>query len=652
MIKTPPVPPLTFCPLTPEHVTTSTKSAIEASASLYFKLWKSTDRPAAATFASVIEPLIVNTNEAKRDFFALTLLSSVSPKLEIRDAARFAIETIKVREGDATVQLHVKQLGSHVLNNRETIEPAHEHLFYAEHKMVVEELRRLLLASQQAIEIENRKDGVAVSKSYLDGLPADVLSTMKVVDSYNQQVWVKFSSHERLILEFVSLSETRKWMHTASRMQFPESVARLHKIVVLRDKIARMLGFDHYAAQTMHEMAVSAERARKDLGLLRDKLQGLMNRQLLRLEQLKQEDLVNCASLADYHGTIFPWDWEYYRRRLVEREVKPSYTAFMAELKEYFEVGHTVSELLSLVSAFFGLEFIRVEDAPNPWHADVAVIAVWDKAAPHSQAGSDFLGYIYLDLLERPGKDKQGGIGVVSPSFGYPDGRRSYPAVALVCSFGPASSAKTTLLSHYDVRTMLRLLGKAVHRLVSTDKYNLPLSIDFEEIPGFLLEHWAWSACVLKKLGRHHKNGSELPDRLINNLGTVRDLYESPNLLFLVHLALFDLAIHAPESHEVVQEMDMTDRWVDIERQVFRLPLERSEYNCFGQAGILAFYHDTHKNCVANVISQTYAWLIYARHFTDDPVNPAEGLRYRRMVLEHGASKPEWNMLTAYMGME
>ena len=47
-----------------------------------------------------------------------------------------------------------------------------------------------------------------------------------------------------------------------------------------------------------------------------------------------------------------------------------------------------------------------------------------------------------------------------------------------------------------------------------------------------------------------------------------------------------------------------------------------------------------------------YASDIYSTFFAKDPMNPEAGRRYRSMVLEYGASRPEADILREYLGRD
>ncbi|KAK5655961.1 hypothetical protein OQA88_5098 [Cercophora sp. LCS_1] len=191
---------------------------------------------------------------------------------------------------------------------------------------------------------------------------------------------------------------------------------------------------------------------------------------------------------------------------------------------------------------------------------------------------------------------------------------------------------------------MFHELGHAVHYLVSRAKYFLPFSKDFFEILSLLLENWVWEPGVLKKLGRHHQNGTKLPDDLIVDIARTKNVNQAHAMLGQLHVALFDLTIHAPGSHEAAEAMDLTQLWNQLKRDVVGLPLGDDEgFHIFRKydAGYFAY-----------PLSKVYATDICSTFFAADPMSTEVGLRYRRMVLEPGASRPEADILAAYLGRE
>ena len=109
-------------------------------------------------------------------------------------------------------------------------------------------------------------DGLLLSRQDLAGVPATALVAMR---EDGGRLWVTFcKSHYVPVIRYAS-AEMRKELWTAKQNRFPEHVERLQRIVVLRDEIARILGFaDHATVKIEERMAMSVDRVKKSLNEL------------------------------------------------------------------------------------------------------------------------------------------------------------------------------------------------------------------------------------------------------------------------------------------------------------------------------------------------------------------------------------------------
>ncbi|KAK0619552.1 peptidase M3A/M3B [Immersiella caudata] len=213
---------------------------------------------------------------------------------------------------------------------------------------------------------------------------------------------------------------------------------------------------------------------------------------------------------------------------------------------------------------------------------------------------------------------------------------------------------RPTLLRHNEMRTMFHGLGHCIHHLVAETKYDLRFSRDFVEIPSLLLEHWVWVWVpqVLKKLGRHYLDGTEISDKMIDGLIKIKTLNDAHAMLAQVHLAMFDLAIHSPESHEAAKGMHLTRLWTKIKKDIVGLSLGDKADEGHGQASFPHIFMAYDARYFAHPTSKIYASDIYSTFFAEDPMSPEAGRRYWWTALELGASIPEWDLLKAYMGRD
>jgi len=110
--------------------------------------------------------------------------------------------------------------------------------------------------------------------------------------------------------------------------------------------------------------------------------------------------------------------------------------------------------MLRIFEELFGLVFVEITGEERDkisetgkgsdivWHEDVQLFSVWDDEGE----GGEFVGYLYLDLHPRPGKYGHAANFNLQPGFIQENGKRRYPATALVCNFSKPTARKPSLL--------------------------------------------------------------------------------------------------------------------------------------------------------------------------------------------------------------
>ena len=149
-------------------------------------------------------------------------------------------------------------------------------------------------------------------------------------------------------------------------------------------------------------MAPSVEYVGAQLEDLYQRLKPVAMAETHRLLELKKKDPANEDNTV---SELYEWDKAYYVFKQKEDDISVDYSL----LAEYFEVRHTLSEMLDLFRDLFGMEFNHV--VASVWHESVICYQVWDTPSE----GSGFLGYLYVDLYERDGKYRGAHCIVIQP---------------------------------------------------------------------------------------------------------------------------------------------------------------------------------------------------------------------------------------------
>jgi metallopeptidase MepB len=186
-------------------------------------------------------------------------------------------------------------------------------------------------------------------------------------------------------------------MFLADNLKLEQNKPLFEKIIINRAKQAHLLNYSSHAAFRMEErMIKTTTRLKEFLSSVRNTLypRGKAEIEVLqrrRFEDLRKRGHVNAEQMEQGFP---PWEKRYYER-LVEQGLKID----QLKIAEFFPLEQTTSNMLNVFASLFCLRFDSVPDdiltEDIIWHDSVRVFSVWDSR------DSEFIGYLYLDLLWR-----------------------------------------------------------------------------------------------------------------------------------------------------------------------------------------------------------------------------------------------------------
>ncbi|CAK7220130.1 metalloendopeptidase [Sporothrix curviconia] len=699
--KSPPQAPPTFTG-TKESIVADAKAICDRTRAVLDKVVAEVPPVADAsktTFDAVVRPQIDDENDVSLTAHILGFYQYVSADSELRDASteatrlmdEFGIEC-NMREDvfkvvDAVVQTYggkdaLDATGGTVGGAVSPLNAESARLLVREHKGYIKNGLGLPAGPQRdrfkeikkrlsQIQIDFQKNlneengGIWFTREELDGVPKDLLDGLDKGEEGSEnagKVRLSFKYPDLFpALKFAKNPVTRRRIFVDNENKCNANAALFREAVLLRDEAARLLGYENHAALRLEDkMAKDIKTVDDFLGDLRKKLAAGGVTETDNLLQLKKADTTELG--LPFDGNYYLWDHRYYDRLMIEKE----YSIDENEVAEYFPLRPVVAGMLKIFEELFGFVFVelgpeerksisptgRAEDIV--WHEDVIVFSVWDDKSE----GEGFVGYLYLDLHPRQGKYGHAANFNMQPGFQASNGTRRYPATALVCNFSKPTPTKPSLLKHEEVVTLFHELGHGIHDLAGRTQYSrfhgTSTVRDFVEAPSQMLENWCWSPPQIKALSSHYETGTPIPDSLVEKLVATKHVNDALFNLRQLHFGIFDMAVHAPSSHAALEAMDLSSTYNDLRAQIAGIKGPEAEGEpsnwgngqaCFGHliGGYDAGYY-------GYLYSQVYSTDMFYTVFKANPMDGAEGRRYRHMVLEKGGSQDEMKTLEQFLG--
>jgi thimet oligopeptidase len=401
----------------------------------------------------------------------------------------------------------------------------------------VERMRKELsrLMTDFDSNITKAQQRVKFTKAELEGVPESFLEQRDINTGADEYIiMANITFHYLMVEENARREDTRKKLETIrDNLARQENIPLLEKILVLRDQIARKLGYKSWADyQTEVKMAKTAATAIDFLEKLKAGLQPKFDAEIEEFRKLKIKET------GDANARINLWDWRYFANQLK----KEKYTVDAEALRVYFPYGKVLDGMFAIYQRIFGLTFQRIEPSYK-WIADLQLFAVSD-----SQTGEP-LGLFYLDMFPREGKYHHFAQFDIVPGKLLPNGKYQRPTVALICNFPPPQGDKPSLLSHDEVETLFHEFGHAMHSIVTRAKYNrfsgTSVPRDFVEAPSQMLEHWVWDKKVLDSFAADYRDPNrKIPPQILAKLKDAKLATTGHWYRRQLSFGLTDLALH------------------------------------------------------------------------------------------------------------
>ncbi|NTU94461.1 MAG: M3 family metallopeptidase [Bacteroidales bacterium] len=275
----------------------------------------------------------------------------------------------------------------------------------------------------------------------------------------------------------------------------------IKKLVDLRLKRAKLLGFENYAQYQLEERMAKTPEA----------VYELLNKIWTPALAAAKKELTDMSAIAVSEGNTAPLessDWRFY----FEKSMAKKFNLNDSELRPYFKLENVREGIFYVANQLYGITFTQVNNVPLP-SAEATAFECKDADGSH-------LGILFMDMFARPGEKRGGAWCSGFRSQTYKDGKKVTPLVIIVGNFTRPVGEDPALLSTDEAETYFHEFGHALASLLKDVHYNGVggMTRDFVELPSQIMEHWAFEPQVLKVYAKHYKTGEVIPQELIDKM--------------------------------------------------------------------------------------------------------------------------------------
>jgi oligopeptidase A len=486
--------------------------------------------------------------------------------------------------------------------------------------------------SQNLLDATNEYELIIENEKDVEGIPESDLALAKT--EIDGKIVYRFTLQIPSYLAYITYGVNRGYREELSRAyssRAPQNSEVIDEILKLRDKKAKLLGFENYASYSL------ATKDAPSTGAVIDFLNKLVKLSIPQaIDEL--EELKSFAKRVDNISSFSSFDIAYYSEKL--KKEKFDFDDSMT--KPYFEQSRVLNGLLGVVSGLFGVEFREIE--ATVWHEKVKTFDIYKS--------DELSGRVYFDLEAR--KEKRGGAWMHDWETHFVDSsnQKHLPSAFIVCNFSPSTPTLPSLLRHNDVVTLFHEMGHGIHHLFGKCKERSISGIngvawDVVEFPSQFLENFAYEKAILKKFAMHYKTGEVMSDELLDKIKETKNYQAAMGILRQVEFSLFDFILH-----KKLHQGDEVQSLLDDIRKTTSL-IEVPKYNKF-QNG---FAHIFAGGYAAGYYSYKWAEVLSADAFfacLDDDgnfnQNRAEG--YNEFILSRGGLEDMNSLYKQWLGRD
>jgi len=489
-------------------------------------------------------------------------------------------------------------------------------------KALQDRITSLSLQFGRNVQDDVRK--ISVKKEQLEGLPEDYIARHKPDADGNYQITTDQPDVGPMLSFGQDASVRRQLMLAYNDRAYPANSKVLLDLLQARQDLATILGYPTYAdLATADQMMGTAANARTMLDEV-----GAASREASQREFKLVLDFAKSrqAGLTDIADSDMRYWTEQYRRA--------NYNFDAQSVRPYFPYDAVQGGILNTAARLFKVEFKQIHEA-SIWDPSVDTFDVYD--------GGKRVGRIYLDMHPREGKDKWFSSQAVVPGIR----GRQLPEGMLICNFSGGVKGDPGLMQYGEVVTFFHEFGHLMHHLLGSQNEwagqgGFNVEGDFVEAPSQMLEEFFDDPKLLATFAKKADDGQPIPAELVGRMTAAAAFGRGSWVQSQLFYSTLSLELH-----------DRAPSQINLDA------ILQKDFKRFMPMGFVdgdhmydSFTHLTEysSNYYTYVLDKVIAIDFFSQFDKNNLIDGPTAMRYRRSVLEPGATKPAAQLVKDFLG--
>ena len=471
-----------------------------------------------------------------------------------------------------------------------------------------------------------------VASKDLQGLSENFLATLSQDDEQNYILPTDEQTFKMVMQNCQNAATRRDYFLMYKSVGYPHNENVLHDMQIKRQEVAKLLGFDSFAAfQLEPEMIKTPKKAEHFLWNMIKDVQSYDDAEFACMMRYLPASVTLTSDKK-----LQPWDQDFVMAAYQKKHFKID----DAQVSEYFPLFHVLPTMLQQLSKFFHIEF-ELQDLQNLWAPDIICYRV------RSMKHQGVLGYLFFDLYARETKRDEGMEQLmIIPAIRDDCSIPCVGACVIVAHLQKENNQKP-LLMFADLQNLFYQMGQALHNIFGATRFSQfsgnQVTYDFAKVPSEVLKHWILQPELLQELSHHVHTQATLNRAVMEQLIAREKFGRAGKTMQQLFLSL--IALHVFE-----EPIENVHRMIEKLHKKVLKHIAYAPENYF-EMSFLPLADNAHgASFYAHVWSEVIAADLFAYINKYGIFNYEVGMQYVTEILSPGGSRHAYEMVKRFLG--